>query len=266
MRITRSETNKAGDDASNSTGTLANKAMKKTSKAPLKPKSTTSKKATAGGKAPDGKKATGRKKAADENQTANGNNKPEKDSPSSLPRLPSPANSVGDLIPHRNGNNNVLALVRQGMQNKASDAVPFGIANPGWMCYCNSVITMLLNIAPFVGYVIQVHGSDVMAGLTDPNTGAYIENPERDLLSRLNDIAVAYWSDNLAGVSNKQARIDQLVTDFWNYTMDLSASFDAAPWNPGQGEERNTFQDAADYLLTVLNLAIAQLSANPNIL
>src|SRR5271154_1797933 len=260
MRTTRSETNKAGDDASNSTGTPANKAMKKTSKALLKPKYTTSKKATSG------EKATGGKKAADGNQTANGNDKPEKDSPSGLPPLPSPANSVGDLIPHRNGNNNVLALVRQGMQNKPSDAVPFGVANPGWMCYCNSVITMLLNISPFVGYINQVHGSNVMAGLTDPNTGAYIENPERDLLSRLNDIAVAYWSDNLAGVSSKQARIDQLVTDFWNYTMDLNASFDTAPWNPGPTEERNTFQDAADYLLTVLNLAIAQLSANPNIL
>ena len=266
MRTTRSETNKAGDDASNSTGTPANNAMKKTSKAPLKSKSTTSKKATAGGKAPYGKKATGGKKAADENQTANGNNKPGKDSPSGLPPLPSPANSVGDLIPHRNGNNNVLALVRQGMQNKASDALPFGVANPGWMCYCNSVITMLLNITPFVGYVNRIHGSNVMAGLTDPDTGAYIENPERDLLSRLNDVAVAYWSDDLAGVSSEQARIDQLVTDFWNYTIDLNAFFDAVPWNPGQGEERNTFQDAADYLLTVLNLAIAQLSANPDIL
>jgi hypothetical protein len=172
MRTTRSETNKAGDDASNRTRTLANKAMKKTSKAPLKPKPTISKKATAGGKAPDGKKATGRKKAADENQPANGNDKPEKDSPSGLLPLPSPANSVGDLIPHRNGDNNVLTLVRQGMQNKASDAMPFGVVNPGWMCYCNSVITMLLNIAPFVGYVNRVHGSNVMAGLTDPNTRA----------------------------------------------------------------------------------------------
>ena len=265
MRTTRSETKKAGDDASNSTGTPANKAMKKTSKAPPKSKSITSKKATADRKSPNGKKATSGKKAADE-KAANGNDKAGKDSPSRLPPLPSPANSVGDLIPHRNGNNNVLALVRQGMQNKTSDAVPFGVANPGWMCYCNSVIAMLLNIAPFVGYVNQVHGSNVMAGLTDPNTGAFIENPERDLLSRLNDIAVAYWSDNLAGVSSKQARIDQLVTDFWNYTVDLNASFDAAPWNPGQGKERNTFQDAADYLLTVLNLAIAQLSANPNVL
>jgi hypothetical protein len=243
MRTTHSQTNKAGGDASGSTGTLANKAMKKTSKALLKPKSTTSKKATAGGKVPGGKKAPGGKRVADENQTANGNDKPEKDSPSGLPPLPSPANSVGDLIPHRNG-----------------------VANPGWMCYCNSIITMLLNIAPFVGYVNRVHGSNVMAGLTDPDTGAYIENPERDLLSRLNDIAVVYWSDNSARASSKQARIDQLVTNFWNYTMDLNASFDAAPWNPGQGEERNTFQDAADYLLTVLNLAIAQLSANPNIL
>src|SRR5947209_5382199 len=129
MRTTRSETNKAGEDASNSTGTPANKAMKKTSKAPPKSKSTTSMKATAGGKAPDGKKATGGKKSADENQTANGNDKLEKDSPSGLPPLPSPANSVGDLIPHRNGNGNVLALVRQGIQNKASDAVPFGVAN-----------------------------------------------------------------------------------------------------------------------------------------
>jgi hypothetical protein len=125
---------------------------------------------------------------------------------------------------------------------------------------------MLLNITPFVDYVNQVHGSNVMAGLTDPDTGAYIENPERDLLSRLNDVAVAYWSDNSTQVPSKQARIDQLVTDFWKYTMDLNASFDVAPWKPGQGKERNTFQDAADYLLTVLNLAIAQLSANPNIL
>src|ERR1700722_7898455 len=107
MRTTRSETNKAGDDASNSTRTLANKAIKKTSKAPLKPKSTTSKKATAGGKAPNGKKATGGKKAADENQSANGNDKPEKNSPSGLLPLPSPSNSVGDLIPHRNGDKNV---------------------------------------------------------------------------------------------------------------------------------------------------------------
>jgi hypothetical protein len=260
MRITRSQTNKASDDASRSTGTTANKAMKKTSKAPLKPQSTTSKKATAN------EKAIGGKKAADENQTAYGNDKPEKDSLSELPPLPSPTNSVGDLIAHRNSDNNVLTLVRQGMQNRASDAVPFGVTNPGWMCYCNSVITMLLNITPFVGYVNQLHGSNVMAGLTDPDTGVYIENPERDLFSRLNDVAVAYWSDDSAGVSSKQTRIDQLVTDFWNYTIDLNASFDAAPWNPGQGEERNTFQDAADYLLTVLNLAIAQLSANPNIL
>jgi hypothetical protein len=258
MRTTRSQTNKAGDDASRSTGIPAKEATKKTSKARLKPKSSTSK-ATAG------EKATGGKKAADENQTANGNDKPEKDSLSGLLPLPSPANSVGDLIAHRNSDNNALTLVRQGMQNKASDAVPFGVVNPGWMCYCNSVITMLLNITPFVGYINQLHGSNVMTGLTDPDTGAYIETPERDLLSRLNDIAVAYWSDDSTGVSSKQARIDQLVTDFWNYTMDLNASFDAAPWNPGQGTERSTFQDAADYLLTVLNLAIAQLSANPNI-
>jgi hypothetical protein len=235
MRITRSQTNKASDDASRSTGTPANKAMKKTSKAPLKPKSTTSKKATAD------EKAIGGKKAADENQTANGNDKLEKDSLSELPPLPSPTNSVGDLIAHRNSDNNVLTLVRQGMQNRASDAVPFGVTNPGWMCYCNSVITMLLNITPFVGYVNQLHGSNVMAGLTDPDTGVYIENPERDLFSRLNDVAVAYCSNDPAGVSSKQARIDQLVTDFWNYTIDLNASFDAAPWNPGQGEERNTF-------------------------
>jgi hypothetical protein len=91
-----------GDDASGSTGTLANKATKKTSKAPLKPISTTYKNATAGGKAAAGKKATGGKKAADENQTAYGNDKPEKDSPSGLSPLPSPTNSVGDLIPHRN--------------------------------------------------------------------------------------------------------------------------------------------------------------------
>jgi hypothetical protein len=258
MRTTRSQANKTGD-ASGSTGTLANRATKKTSKASLKPKPTTTTKATAG------KKATGGKKAVDD-QTANCNDNPENDSPSGLPSLPSPTNSVGDLIAHRNIDNNVLALARQGMQNKASDAVPFGVANPGWMCYCNSIITMLLNITPFVGYINQIHGSNVMAGLTDPDTGAYIENPEPDLLSRLNDVAVAYWSNDLAGVSSKQARIDQLVMDFWNYTMDLNTSFDAVPWNPGQGKERNTFQDAADYLLTVLNLAIAQLSANPNIL
>jgi hypothetical protein len=36
---------------------------------------------------------------------------------------------------------------------------------------------MLLNITPFVGYVNQLHGSDVMAGLTDPDTVVYIENP-----------------------------------------------------------------------------------------
>jgi hypothetical protein len=259
MRTTRSQTNEAGDDSSGGTGTLANEATKKTSKAPLKHKSATSK-ATAA------KKATGGKKGTDENQIVNnGNDNLENDSPSGLQPLPTPANSVGDLIPHRNSDDNVLALVRQGMQNKAPNAVPFGVANPGWMCYCNSVITMLLNITPFIGYVNRVHGSNVMAGLTDPDTGAYIENPERDLLSRLNDIAIAYWSDDPAGVSSKQARINQLVTDFWNYTMDLNASFDAMPWNPGQGKERYTFQDAADYLLTVLNLAIAQLSANPNI-
>jgi Ubiquitin carboxyl-terminal hydrolase len=258
MRTTRSHTNKASDDASRGTGTPANEAMKKTSKAPPKPKSTSSKKVTAG------EKATSRRKVVDGNQTANGNDKPENDS-SELSPLPSPANSVGDLIAHRNSDSNVLTLVRQGMQNRTFDVVPFGVTNPGWMCYCNSVITMLLNITPFAGYVNQLHGSNVMAGLTDPDSGAYIENPERDLLSRLNDVAVAYWSDDSAGVSSKQARIDQLVTAFWNYTIDLNASFDAAPWDPGQGKERNTFQDAADYLLTVLNLAIAQLSANPNI-
>jgi hypothetical protein len=270
MVTTRGQAKVAGN-ASGSTGTPMNKVTKKMSKTPVKTKPTPAKKAGGGMKATGGEKeAPSIRETAGKREIANEKKKPKKEksqkepSSGSLP-LQSPTDSVGDLIPHRKNDNTVLDLARQGMQNKATDAMALGIANPGWMCYCNSVITMLLNITPFVGYVNRVHGSNIQAGLTDPDTGAPLENPETDLLSRLNELAIAYWSTPTTRATNKQTQINRLVMAFWNYTMDLNAFFNAAPWNPGKGKDKKTFQDAADYLSTILNIAVAQLSANPNI-
>ena len=180
------------------------------------------------------------------------------------PPLPSPTDlEVGNLIPHRTIYLNILSPARQGPQNNVAGIQPFGVVNPGYKCYVNSVVVLLMNIPTFVGYLNRINGSNTVAALRDNDTQAMILS-EKDALSYLNDIAIAYWANAPVIAKTKQTMIDRLVDEFWTYTMNAQAPFGCPSFNidpnPRTGEvDTTTFQDAGDFINAVFQIILTQL-------
>ena len=184
---------------------------------------------------------------------------------------PSPIDpEIGVLNQHRTRYPAVIGPARQGPQNDVTGIQPFGVVNPGYRCYANSFLVLLMNIPTFIGYLNRINGSDRTVDLLDIATQAPILT-ELDALSRLNEIAVAYWANGPAKGTTKQKNIDRLAEAFWTYTMNAQAPGDCPTFTindyTAAGEvDTESFQDTRDFIDAVFQIIRFQLQNRAPIL
>ena len=245
MAITRAQ-QRASSGNPGSSPVPAEKVTKGTSKVSVKPRKAAGKKAAPGKKAAVAKKAATGKKSTTKAATIS--EYPAEDVVDGA-EFPSPTNSVGPPIAaHPPRNQAVLALARQGPSYRATTTTPIGLYNPNALCYANVSIAMLMNLTPFVGFLEQ-HGS-APRYYNDDN------RLEQDILARLNDIAMEYWSADGRG---KQTRVEALAKNFKQWLIDVAnrGLYNGTnPWAPTVGSH----EDASESLDKILEIALMQLS------
>jgi hypothetical protein len=130
--------------------------------------------------------ASGFSVPSNSNDNDNEKNEVAKSKPANGAPFPSPVKSDGgsqDNSPvkgHFKKQEAVLGLARCGPERREPITDIRGLVNPDeYLCYTNSVFTLLMNLNSFTGYLNQVHRSQD-------------EPPQSDLLILLNDFARAY--------------------------------------------------------------------------
>ena len=73
----------------------------------------------------------------------------------------------------------LIGIARNGFPERPADQTPFMFFNPNNMCYRNTVLALLLNTDPFLGWL--------------RTNGWYQTNQSDSIVSRLNALAQAYW-------------------------------------------------------------------------
>ena len=73
----------------------------------------------------------------------------------------------------------IVGIARKGFAERTADQAPFMFYNPNNMCYRNTVLALLLNTDPFLGWL--------------RSNGWYQTNASESIVSCLNSLAEAYW-------------------------------------------------------------------------
>ncbi len=231
--------------------------------------------AKAAGKASDNVKKTVTKKATHKEAVATKKQSPQavaKSTAASKASSPFPPPSptdpdVGVLIQHRINYPAVIGPAREVPVNDVTGIQPFGVIIPGFRCYANSLLVLLMNVPTFVGYLNRINGSNRIVDLVDNATQIPILS-EIDALSCLNEIAVAYWANDPAKGTTKQKTIDQLAEAFWTYTMNTQApegcpNFIISDYTAAGEVDTESFQDTRDFINAVFQIILFQIQSRP---
>ena len=129
-----------------------------------------------------------------------------------------------------------LALCRTGIPQRKVGSEPAGFVNPGVLCYRNSVISLLLNCEPLLGWLVNVH---------EPACGNIYQSC---LACALANIAPLYWEHD---TQPKCQELEVRIQNFW-----AQAKLDHGPIkNPTKwptGDSLAEIQEDADEFLTWL--------------
>jgi hypothetical protein len=163
------------------------------------------------------------------------------------PPFPSPTNSDGPTVPapRQPVAGDVLQVSRAGFPG-SHDRLPIGFPLDHNMCYRNATLSLLMNIPQFVGYLSHL-------GFRTRSTGDSV-------LSELEEIATAYWSDG--SDDKRRDGLPDIIGKLWQNLRHLT--YDNDPMTVGWGpfldkKERETQQDAGDFLECLLTNGDASL-------
>lgn len=106
------------------------------------------------------------------------------------------------------------------------------------MCYRNAVLSLLMNITPFVGYLKHFPTKTL--------------NTVQTVLVELGEMATAYWSSG--SDEQRRDRLGGIIDKLWAHLLSFNNDdMDTVGWGPFLDSDQNeTQQDAGDFLENLL--------------
>ena len=155
------------------------------------------------------------------------------------PPFPSPPDSDGPDVPSPRPPlpRAISQLARSGLPG-SNAALPIGFPAEYNMCYRNAVLSLLMNITPFVGYLNHFPGQT--------------RNTAQNVLVELGEMATAYWSSG--SDEQRRDRLEGIIGKLWAHLLYFNNDdMDTVGWGPFLDSDQNeTQQDAGDFLENLL--------------
>ncbi len=155
--------------------------------------------------------------------------------------FPSPTGSDGPPVPPPRPDlpRAISELVHSGLPGFNIDPLPIGFPAEYNMCYRNAALSLLVNVAPFVGYLDQF--------------SLQTRNTNENVLIELGDMATAYWSQD--SEEQRRERLRPIIDKLWAHLLCLNYDNRAGTvgWGPFlDSTQREMQQDAGDFLENLL--------------